>query len=87
MKKKNAPTEPATYDNLKASAELRCSALLAEAALSKMMPDKAMQFAEDFCKYESWGLDCWREPMTVLAAEVARLQSANVEPSNGANHQ
>lgn len=44
-----------------------------------MTPDHAMQLAEDFCKHEAWGLDFWREPMTVLAAEVARLRSANAE--------
>ena len=54
-------------------------ALFAEAAHSQMPLEKAMQLAEDFCKHEAWGLDFWREPMTVLAAEVARLRSANVE--------
>lgn len=51
------------------------SALLAEAEHSKVTPEKAIQLAEDFCKREAWGLDLWREPLTVLAAEVARLHA------------
>ncbi len=54
-------------------------ALLAEAAHSTMTIEHAMQLAEDFCKHEAWGLDFWREPVAVLAAEVAKLRSANVK--------
>jgi hypothetical protein len=36
MKKKNAPTKPATLDNPKARAELRCSALLGDIVCKPM---------------------------------------------------
>ena len=39
MKKKNAPTKPATLDNPKASAELRCSALLGHWSNFKKRPE------------------------------------------------
>lgn len=50
------------------------STLKKEASHSKMDVEKALQFAEDFCKFEAFELDLWREPLTVLAAEVIRLR-------------
>ncbi len=66
-------------ENTKPATSFDSSALLAEASHSTMTAEHAMQLAEDFCKHEAWGLDFWREPMTVLAAEVAKLRLANTQ--------
>lgn len=65
--------KPAATDECLDGGRCAVDALLAEASHSRMTPQKAMQLAEDFCKHEAWGLDFWREPMTVLAAEVVKL--------------
>ena len=64
-----------TPNKLKPEAVVGCCDLFADASGS-MFINKAIQLAVDFCKYESWGLDFWRQPMALLAVEVERLRAA-----------